>query len=242
MAGSIELLENTDVQQFEYLTGPVRIVIKNGEPWFVLRDLCDRLEIEKADRVKSRLEGEDTHTASILTPGGIQQMTIVSEAGMYEVVLVSRKPEAREFKRWLTHEVIPQIRKTGSYSVAEPLDDLDIAIETLKELKRQRKEMRALKETVEKINNAVSWIDQGYQTVLGWYNSRRLVLSHHERSRLGKLASAVSRNLELIVMEVPDQRFGAVKAYAPEVFEELEASGEVRSIHRNQVTLEKGWE
>lgn len=102
-------------QPFEFQNQPVRVVMINGEPWFVLGDLCRVLGHSNPTMVAKRLDEGLSQAYPLLTPGGTQQMTVVSEPGMYEVVIRSDKPEAAEFRRWITNDVLPQIRRTGSY-------------------------------------------------------------------------------------------------------------------------------
>lgn len=94
--------------------GQVRVVDVNGEPWFVARDVCDCLELDLASGARG-LDDDEKGLHTMQTPGGQQEMSIVSEAGLYSLILRSRKPEAKAFKRWITHEVLPTIRKTGGY-------------------------------------------------------------------------------------------------------------------------------
>lgn len=110
-----------DLQVFENPDfGQVRTVTKDGEPWFVAADVCRALEIADNRSATARLDDDEKDAVSIRTLGGEQKMTIVNEPGLYSLVLGSRKQEAKNFKRWITHEVIPSIRKTGSYSIQEP--------------------------------------------------------------------------------------------------------------------------
>lgn len=97
--------------------GEIRVVQLNGEPWFVAADVCRALEIGNPTQALARLDDDEKNTV-ILNEGipGNPNKTIVSEPGLYSLVLGSRKPEAKTFKRWITHEVIPSIRKTGSYT------------------------------------------------------------------------------------------------------------------------------
>ena len=95
--------------------GAVRSILIDGDPWFVAADVCKALEIEKTNRALSRLDDDEKGAHSVSTPGGRQRMSIISESGLYSLILGSRKPEARAFKRWITHEVIPSIRKNGGY-------------------------------------------------------------------------------------------------------------------------------
>lgn len=99
----------------EFNGSKVRIVEKDGIHWFVARDVCKVLEITKVDSAIRNLDADEKGAHTVSTPGGNQEMTIVSEAGLYSLILRSRKPEAKAFKRWVTHEVLPSIRKTGAY-------------------------------------------------------------------------------------------------------------------------------
>lgn len=106
----IMIFENT---QF----GELRTALKEGEPWFVAADVCRALELSDTSMTVSRLDADERATSPICTRGGTQQVTIINEPGLYSLVLGSRKPEARAFKRWITHDVIPALRKTGTYTM-----------------------------------------------------------------------------------------------------------------------------
>lgn len=111
----------TNLQIFKNDTfGQVRILEKDNELWFVAKDVCDCLGLGDTSKAVGRLDADEKGTNSIPTPGGHQNLLTVNEYGLYSLVLSSRKPEAKEFKRWITHDVIPAIRKTGSYSISIP--------------------------------------------------------------------------------------------------------------------------
>ena len=95
--------------------GSVRTVNVAGEPWFVASDVCRALEIGNSSMALSRLDDDEKGVSLIETLGGNQNVSVVNEPGLYSLVLGSRKPEAKAFKRWITHEVLPSIRKTGGY-------------------------------------------------------------------------------------------------------------------------------
>lgn len=97
-----------------------RIEWINGEPWWVLAEVCRFLEIANAPQVASRLDEDEKGICNIDTLGGPQDVTIISEPGLYKVLRTSNKPQAKRFDRWNTHEVLPEIRKTGSYRGAAP--------------------------------------------------------------------------------------------------------------------------
>lgn len=111
----------TDLQIFNNdRFGQVRIIPVEGELMFVAKDVCDCLEITKHRDAISRLDSDERGSVKLDTPGGKQDIAAINEYGLYNLVLSSRKPEAKEFKRWITHDVIPAIRKTGSYSMVIP--------------------------------------------------------------------------------------------------------------------------
>lgn len=110
-----------DLQVFNNaMFGNIRIFLQDNEPWFVAKDVCDCLDLSNSRKALSRLEDDEKGVTLSDTPGGKQEMATVNEYGLYSLVMSSRKPEAKEFKRWVTHEVLPSIRKYGSYSMDIP--------------------------------------------------------------------------------------------------------------------------
>ncbi|CAM5504634.1 phage antirepressor [Bacillus subtilis] len=107
---------------FNYQDQQVRTVVKDGQPWFVAKDVCNVLNHSNHKVAASRLD-EDEVSKVYLTDslGRYQKTTVVNEAGLYSLILTSNKPEAKQFKRWITHEVIPTIRKTGGYVANDEL-------------------------------------------------------------------------------------------------------------------------
>lgn len=104
-----------ELQSFTYQTNEVRTVQRNGEPWFVLRDVCEVLCIGSPHKVYERLDEDEKGRSQIPTPGGLQEMSVINESGLYAVILRSDKPEAKPFRKWVTTEVLPSIRKNGGY-------------------------------------------------------------------------------------------------------------------------------
>jgi prophage antirepressor-like protein len=112
--------QNYQIMPFTYENRPMRIIDREGEPWFVAKEVCDILEIGNAREAVSSLDDDEKMTVSITDShsgrhGGPQSLNLVNESGVYHLVFRSRKPEARAFRKWVTGEVLPQIRKTGSY-------------------------------------------------------------------------------------------------------------------------------
>lgn len=136
--------------------GAVRSILIDGEPWFVAADVCKALELEKTNRALSRLDDDEKGAHSVSTPGGRQRMSIISESGLYSLILGSRKPEARAFKRWITHEVIPSIRKHGAYMADSLLDALEAHPEAVPEyLNRLRSENARNRELTRRLRLAL---------------------------------------------------------------------------------------
>lgn len=110
-----------EIQVFNYGEVPVRTTIKDGEPWWVLKDVCQILGINNHRDLPKRLDTDEVGRFELphpQNPTKLIEMVCVNESGLYNVILRSDKPKAKEFKRWVTHEVLPAIHKTGSYSVS----------------------------------------------------------------------------------------------------------------------------
>lgn len=124
--------------------GEVRTTMIDGEPWFVGKDVAEALGYARtADAVAAHVDAEDKGVGKIPTPGGEQDVTIINESGLYSLVLSSKLPTAKQFKRWVTHEVIPSIRKHGMYAtdglLAKATQDPDFLIGLLNNMKDERK-------------------------------------------------------------------------------------------------------
>lgn len=104
-----------EVSPFNFGEHPVRVVVREGEPWFVCSDVAETLGYRDSHNAARHLDADEKGTQIVSTPGGDQKLTIINESGLYALVLRSRKPEARKFAKWVTSEVLPQIRKTGAY-------------------------------------------------------------------------------------------------------------------------------
>lgn len=102
-----------ELKTFEYENIPVRIILKDGEPWWVLADVCQALELERKDRTARGLDRDERDTYWVRLSGGVQCLLIINESGLYKVIGRSDKPEAKKFTRWVTHEVLKAIRKAG---------------------------------------------------------------------------------------------------------------------------------
>jgi len=118
-------------QVFNFGERPIEVHTVNGEPWWVAKDVCEVLGIKQPTRATEGLDDDEKGVTTIHTPGGRQQVLTVNEAGLYSLILRSRKPEAKAFKRWITHDVLPAIRRTGGYVPEAQTAALTQAIEVL---------------------------------------------------------------------------------------------------------------
>lgn len=113
-----------DVQNFEFEGNGIRSIIQNEKPWFVAADVCRVLELSKPENAFARLDDDEKDTHIMGTLGGAQKMTIINESGLYSLILTSRKPAAKRFKKWVTSEVLPTLRRTGVYIMDGRDEDL----------------------------------------------------------------------------------------------------------------------
>jgi prophage antirepressor-like protein len=116
------------ITTFNFSANPLRVVFTASEPWFVAADVCALLTISNNRDALGRLDDDEKGVGSIDTLGGTQEMTIVNESGLYSLILGSRKPEAKKFKKWVTSEVLPAIRKNGYYADPDLVETVNDAL------------------------------------------------------------------------------------------------------------------
>ena len=115
--------------------GKVRTLMRDGEPWAVGKDVAEALGYKNPqEAVRMHVDPEDKGVSKTLTPRGEQDITIINESGLYSLILSSKLPKAKEFKRWITSEVLPALRKTGHYGSPHTLADLVPLIESLRKI------------------------------------------------------------------------------------------------------------
>ena len=144
----------SNIRIFNYNSVEVRTIQKDGEPWFVLRDVCNVLGLGTPARVAERLDPDEVSQTHITDSMGRQQeTTIINESGLYNVILRSDKPEAKPFRKWVTSEVLPTIRRHGMYAtpdtVEKMLADPDTTIKLLETIKQERAARLALEAKAE---------------------------------------------------------------------------------------------
>ena len=164
--------------------GQVRTMMISGSPWFVAKDVCECLGITKHRDAVSRLDGDERGSVEVDTLGGTQQMAAVNEYGLYSLVLSSRKPSAKAFKRWITHEVIPAIRKHGAYMTGETLEQAltspDFLIRLATELKTEQEARKTAEAQIKADKPKVLFADS--------------VAASHGSILVGELAKLLNQN------------------------------------------------
>lgn len=252
----------TDIQLFQNdQFGQVRVIDRNGEPWFVAKDVCECLSLSDTAKSCERLDDDEKGTNSIRTPGGYQDMIIISEPGLYSLVLRSNKPEAKLFKRWITHDVIPSIRKTGAYqlapkSYAEALRALANEVEQKELAIAQRDEairtkyhfvegrdaemcgrvggLTAQNERLrEQIGDATNWKQA---KAIPWLRKYFDTRNNGFFAQLGKILTSLSAAMGVDTRTIEDTNWGAVKTYHISVInrlrEQLDAGEDILPKYR----------
>lgn len=154
-----------EIRVFEHEKfGKVRAVVIDGEPWFVAKDVAVILGYNNPrDAVRNHVYDDDKGVEKIDTPGGKQKFTIVNESGIYSLIFGSRKTDAKEFKHWVTSEILPSVRKYGFYATDDVLEqflnDPDMAIGVFSKLKEEREKVRRLECENKELSEKCSYLD-----------------------------------------------------------------------------------
>lgn len=147
-------------QIFNFEQNEVRTILVNDEPYFVAKDSAVILGYKRtADAIKQHVDAEDKGVGEIQTPGGIQRMTLINESGLYSLIFSSQLPNAKKFKRWVTSEVLPTIRKNGMYATDELLNNPDLLIEVATKLKEERMLRLVAEQKVAEYEPKISYLD-----------------------------------------------------------------------------------
>jgi prophage antirepressor-like protein len=153
-----EVAKVNSLQIFQHNGWTVRVIEINGEPWFVARDVCEALEHSDTSKAVSRLDDDEKLIRTLFVSGQNREVLLINEPGLYALVLTSRKPEAKAFKRWVTHEVIPSIRKTGAYSVV-PQSPAELLLEMAKQFVEHERRMNRLEMQLQVASHRIDNLD-----------------------------------------------------------------------------------
>lgn len=153
-----------EIKVWNYESSEVRTIEKDGEPWFVGKDVADILGYSNArDALAKRVDAEDKGVAKCDTLGGVQNLTVINESGLYSLILSSKLPDAKKFKRWVTSEVLPSIRKHGAYltdnALEQALTNPDFLIKLATELKTEKEKRLQLEQQAEENKPKVLFAD-----------------------------------------------------------------------------------
>lgn len=204
--------------------GDIRTVEVNGEPWFVLKDVCQSFGETNYRRVAGRLDEDEKGVSQIDTPGGMQSMTVVNEPGLYSALFLMQPEKARgvddeyiakrqvqlkKFKRWVTSEVLPSIRKHGLYAVDQLIENPDLAIQAFSALKEEREKRKALETELDRSKE--------------WYSIKRVANLNgvsHKAFDWRKL-KIESQRQGYGVKKIFDANYGTINVYHMNVWEKV---------------------
>ena len=197
--------------------GEIRTIEINGEPWFVASDICNALELSNTTSAVGRLDDDEKSKFNLGLSGG--ETNCVNEYGLYNLVLASRKENAKRFKRWITHEVIPTIRRTGGYRVPQtPLEALQMTVEQIVE---QEKRLNSFESRLDMIEAKNQTVPNEYFTIAGFATIRKQKVDIALANLLGRKASKLSREYGYDIGKVSDPRYGTVNTYHVDILNKV---------------------
>lgn len=221
MENQIQIFSNPNL-------GEVRVnVTPNNEPLFCLADLCSALGISNHRNVRSRLDEEDVHQMDTPTKGGLQSMVYVTEAGMYDVILRSDAPTAKPFRKWVTSEVLPSIRKSGSYSLEAPLSPAELLLRQSQLLVENERKMQELESKQKVLETELAEVKQrttanlDQSTIVAYVSRNAIKLDVTRYGAMGKKASSLCKKHGIEVTKINDVRWGVVSVYPDTILDEV---------------------
>lgn len=231
--------DSAALELFRYQDHEIRTLIRDGEPWFVAADVCAILGYTHTPSAIRRLDADEYAQAEFpqVTPNvrlahtgpPPRPVTIVNEPGLYSLILGSEKPEAKAFKRWVSHEVLPAIRRTGRYEVALPADPIELLRGMLDQIaaaqqagqlalvaaEESRDEARLANARLDAIEDQRGWVSG-----LGYAHLHGLRADVQHIAKVGRLAGTIGRRQGLTPAKIPSQMFGEVNGWPPDVWAE----------------------
>lgn len=215
------MTNGTAIEPFNFNNHPVRVVMLGDEPWFVAADVCAVLGIRNVPDAMTRLDEADIAQTDVRSGGQNRRMYAINEPGLYELVIRSDKPDARAFRRWITAEVLPAIRKTGAYvtPALDPLDALQVMIDRMRE---QRDHLAQHDRAILELGARTERLEAGYERLAatGFANLRGLRHDVSYLNRLGRAAANIARRDGVPIEKAHSTIFGTVNAWPVEVWDE----------------------
>ncbi|WP_314713087.1 Bro-N domain-containing protein [Leptotrichia wadei] len=212
--------------------GSVRTVLLNNEVWFCAKDVCDILEIKNVTQAVQRLEEDER---SMLNIGRQGNTNFINESGLYTLILRSDKPEAKPFRKWITSEVIPAIRKTGKYeekpmtSAQYLLQQAQWMVEAENRMSDIENNVIGLADSIENNDKSIRRLENNQRrtvtsthlTVIAYANIKGIKPKSYHAPSIGKKATRMCRERNLMTGTTVDSRYGLINTYPIEVLDEI---------------------
>lgn len=200
--------------------GEIRTVQIKDDVWFVGKDVAQALGYSNtSDAILKHVDEEDKGVAKCDTLGGAQNLTVINESGVYALVFGSKLESAKKFKHWITSEVLPQIRKTGSYAMAKSPTELIVLM--AQELDKQAKAVEEVKADMKRLEAKITTIPSEYYTIAGYANLKGKKIDVTRANQLGRYAANLSRKYGYDIGRVSDPRYGSVNSYHMDVLRDV---------------------
>lgn len=212
--------------------GSVRTVLLNNEVWFCAKDVCDILEIKNVTQAVQRLEEDERSMFNIGRQGNTN---FINESGLYTLILRSDKPEAKPFRKWITSEVIPTIRKTGKYeekpmtSAQYLLQQAQWMVEAENRMSNIENNVIGLADSIENNDKSIRRLENNQRrtvtsthlTVIAYANIKGIKPKSYHAPSIGKKATRMCRERNLMTGTTVDSRYGLINTYPIEVLDEI---------------------
>jgi toxin-antitoxin system, toxin component, bro family len=213
--------------------GSVRTVLLNNEPWFCIKDICDILGLTNPTVVTQRLDEDEVTKFNLGSKVGITNFT--NESGLYTLILRSDKPEAKPFRKWITSEVIPAIRKTGKYE-EKPMTSAQYLLQQAQWMVEAENRMSSIENNVIGLadsienndksirrleNNQRRTVTSTHLTVIAYANIKGIKPKSYHAPSIGKKATRMCRERNLMTGTTVDSRYGLINTYPIEVLDEI---------------------
>jgi len=228
----------SNIQKFNFNNSQVRVVVENGIEWFVAKDVADALEFSDTNAMTKRLDSDDVSSCTDKTSGQVRTLTTINESGLYQAILGSKKKEAKAFKKWVTSEVLPTIRKHGAYMtsdvLAQAIADPKFAVGLLQNLQEEREKRIEAEKTKAYISDKKTATAMATASVASRENERlkrqldesfkystirRQTVIHKPKEKFRyKLLRDYCKEYNLKIIDVEDDKYDAVKSYPAEAW------------------------
>ena len=215
--------------------GSVRTILVDNEVWFCIKDVCDILELTNPTVVAKRLDEDEVTKFNLGSKFGITNFT--NESGLYTLILRSDKKEAKPFRKWITSEVIPAIRKTGKYEEKKkPLTQAELILQQAQWMVEAENRISNIEDNVSGIvntienndksikrleNNQRRTVTSNHLTVIAYANIKGIKPKSYHAPSIGKKATKICREKDLLIGTTVDSRYGLINTYPVEVLDEI---------------------